>query len=132
MGLNRGEEKTSKSGMLAAMWAKKTLHKSRAETKEQAIFKRLQQQNFQPISIRRRQLFDYQLEEFRTASEMSPDLYGNSGTPATSRFIDAWLPAAQLHDLNFSKSTPGEFQVTDCLNWAYHSISIEVHVIEML
>ena len=110
LGLKQSEEKTSKSGMLAAVWAKKTLRRSRAETKEQAVFKAAQNQNFQPIKHRRLELFDYQAEKLRVASRMSPSLYGKKESSDDFPFKQSWVPAERSHQAHFANYVPGDMQ----------------------
>jgi len=122
LGLKHAEERTSKSGILAVVWAKKTLRRSRAETKEQNAFKRLQTQNFQPIASRRRRLFEYQLQECRVAAQMPQDLYGNAEASKSLGFSQSWLPAARLHHAHFEKRAPGDIQVLSNYRHTLHSL----------
>ena len=111
LGLKHVEEKTSKSGMLAVVWAKKLQRRSRAETKEQNAFKQLQKQNFEPSARRRRRLFEYQLQEARAAADMPPDLYGSKDITKSLGFAQSWLPAARMHHAHFAKKAAGDIQV---------------------
>lgn len=111
LGLDK-KEIMSKSNLLAVSWAKKTLRRSRAETKEQNAFREAQVKNMQPIKHRRHRLFDYQLQKFKEAAEVSPTRWGGPDTSTSGfSFSDSWLPAERKHRANFVTLNKDEVDV---------------------